>query len=161
MPVSVLVAYCDKLFKNNWILKLRGGIYFDFFQTQFFQVEKVGPSKNIVLCRSRPFLFFPLISNLVHPSSFCSCCTLLTPIIWNLQNVNFRKCINSLLKPFLNTAPKQFSRGYPMSDSDPQKYNCLDGTLFCSVFCGVKKTQNLFIDLSLGKAVTCEVLTCP
>jgi hypothetical protein len=26
-----------------------------------------------------------------------------------------------------------------MSDSDPQKYNCLDGTLFCSVFCGVKK----------------------
>jgi hypothetical protein len=49
-----------------------------------------------------------------------------------------------------------------MSDSDPQKYNCLDGTLFCSVFCGVKKkTQNLFIDLSLGKAVTCEVLTCP
>ena len=64
--------------------------------------------------------------NAVHTSSCYSCCILLTPIILNLQNVNFPTWLNSLSNPHcLDT----FSSWYPISDSDPQEYECLDGAL--------------------------------
>ena len=49
-----------------------------------------------------------------------------------------------------------------MSDSDPQQQHCLDGALLCPEMSGVKqKKTKPVVHLSLGKAVTCEVLTYP
>jgi hypothetical protein len=42
----------------------------------------------------------------VHPSSYYSCCILITPIIVNLQNGNLPTEPMSLLNPNLKTAPK-------------------------------------------------------
>ena len=39
-----------------------------------------------------------------------------------------------------------------MSGSDPQYYNCLDGTLLCTPTFGVEKKTKPFLQLSLGKA---------
>ena len=61
--------------------------------------------------------------------------------------------IKCLIKPLLKKQlPDNFSRGYLMSGSVTQQYECLNGTLLCQATFGVEKKQKPFLHLSLSKA---------
>ena len=91
-------------------------------------------------------------------SSYYSCCILLTPIILNLQ-VSISP--NDKIPCQALTTETFFQGGTP---SVPQILNnIMVWMVFCTRLCcgtsGVKNIFKPFIHLSVGKAVTCEVLT--
>ena len=117
MTTVIMDLYCETIPKQYWVFSntlKRTQLWEVFSQIQFFQEELYPPLHTFLLVQ------------LVHLLQ--KAISMLTP--WKCK---VSQIIRFLIKPLLkNSTQTIFSRGYPMSDPDPQQCNWFHGTLLCT-----------------------------